>query len=221
MSSEKRLGSDPIAVQDGHLYTADQICIPSTCAGHVKGILIPQGLLRDRIEKMAYDIRKHYKEGELHLLCLLKGARTFFGDLSASIFKQGSLDSSGRSLELFHHYVQISTYRNCAATGQVKFVADQLTCLKGKDVLIVDDVVESGNTYRHVREWLAQFEPKSVRTVGLLQVRVKGKMPLVDFVGFTGPTEWFVGYGIDYNDRFREVPHVCVLSDEAKKALAV
>lgn len=145
----------------------------------------------------------------------------------------------------------------------MKFVADKLTCLKGKDVLIVDDVVESGNTYRHVREWLAQFEPKSVRTVGLLQVRwalgrrvsnkicrttallsnaaqppvwdrppswrdplfyfcrVKEKMPLVDFVGFTGPTEWFVGYGIDYNDRFREVPHLCVLSDEAKKALAV
>lgn len=177
--------------------------------------------MRDRIEKMASDIRRHYKAGELHLVCLLKGAQTFFSALSEFIQEQQSFVTDANCLELIHHYLQISSYRNGAANRQVKLVADELPCLKDKDVLIIDDVVESGNTINYIEAWLSKFKPKSIRKAGLLQVRIKGEMPTVDFVGFSTPIEWFVGYGIDFNDRLREVPHICVLSERGKKALAV
>ncbi|KAL8455853.1 hypothetical protein Emag_000427 [Eimeria magna] len=170
---------------------------------------------------MAYDIRNYYKHGELHIVCLLKGARVFFGDLVAFLNKQDSVATCGKGLEVFHHFVYISTYRNDSASGEIKHVADPLPCLKGKDVLLLDDIVERGNTLNYTKNWLKTFEPKSIRTACLLQVRIKEEMPKVNFVGFTGPTEWFVGYGIDYNDRFRGVPHICVLSDAGKKAFAV
>ncbi|KAL8436698.1 hypothetical protein ACSSS7_001523 [Eimeria intestinalis] len=128
--------------------------------------------------------------------------------------------AGGKGLEVFHYFAYISTYRNDAATGEVKHVADDLSCLKGKDVLVLDDIVERGNTLIYTKNWLKTFEPKSIRTACLLQVRIK-EMPKVNFVGFTGPHEWYVGYGIDYNDRFRGVPHICVLADSGKKAFAV
>lgn len=125
--SEKWIGSSPIAIPDGKLYSAEEVVIPSNCVRYLKGVLIPGGCIRDRAEKMvgpfhskaldslartldaglvpdklmtngtaaasvgllqAYDIRKHYKQGELHLLCLLKGSRAFFSTLSDFLMKQ-------------------------------------------------------------------------------------------------------------------------------------
>ncbi|KAL8272011.1 hypothetical protein Esti_004135 [Eimeria stiedai] len=221
MEQEELIGNAPIVIPDGRLFSADELVIPSECAPYVKGVLISGGTIRDRVEKMAFDIRNYYKSGELHIVCLLKGARVFFGDLVASINKQDSVAAGGKGLEVFHHFVYISTYKNDTASGQVKHVADDLPCLKGKDVLVLDDIVERGNTLTYTKDWLKTFEPKSIRTACLLQVRIKGEMPKVNFVGFTGPIEWFVGYGIDFNDRFRGVPHICVLADSGKKAFAV
>lgn len=221
MASQKRLGSCPIVIPDGKIYTAEEFVLPSSYANYMKGVLIPGGCIRDRAEKMAYDIRKHYKQGELHIVCLLKGSRPFFATLSDFLMQQETFGSSGQRLEIFHHFVNINTYSNDGTTGQVKFTGVELTCLKGKDVLVVDDIVETGNTLNYVKEWLSKFEPKSVRTAGLLQVRIKGELPPVDFLGFTGPREWFVGFGIDYNDHFRGLPHLCVLGEQGKKAFSV
>ncbi|KAL8449881.1 hypothetical protein Emed_002844 [Eimeria media] len=243
MEQEELVGSTPIAIPDGRLFSAEELVIPPDCAPHVKGVLISGNTIRDRVEKMAYDIRNYYKQGELHIVCLLKGARVFFGDLVAALNKQdslclalqiktkellrtspnmgSSLASGGKGLDVFHHFVYISTYRNDSASGEVKHIAEELHCLKGKDVLVLDDIVERGNTLTYTKNWLKTFQPKSIRTACLLQVRIKEEVPKVNFVGFTGPVEWFVGYGIDYNDRFRGVPHICVLSDSGKKAFAV
>ncbi|XP_026191899.1 hypoxanthine-guanine-xanthine phosphoribosyltransferase [Cyclospora cayetanensis] len=217
----KKASSAPIHIPDGHLYTAEDIVIPDNCAPYVKGVLVPGGVVADRVDKLAHDIRKHFKEGELHMVCILKGAHTFFGDLSVSIIRQQTALGEAKGVQLYQHFIHMSTYRNASATGEVKFLAEDLSCLKGKNVLVVDDVVETGNTLRYVSDWLAGMQPKSVHTACLVQIRSEGQLPSVDFVGFSGPREWLVGYGIDYNGLFREGPHVCVLSEDAKKALAV
>lgn len=221
MAEQKYLGSCPIVIPDDKIYTAEEVVLPSKYATYMKGILIPGGCIRDRAEKMAYDIRKYYKQGELHIVCLLKGSRPFFATLSDFLVQQDTFATSGQRLDIFHHFVNVNTYRNDASSGQVRFAALDLVCLKGKDVLVVDDIVETGNTLKYIRDWLSKFEPKSVRMACLLQVRIKGELPQVDFLGFTGPQEWYVGFGIDYNDHFRGLPHLCVLGEQGKKAFSV
>ncbi|KAL8439849.1 hypothetical protein Efla_004375 [Eimeria flavescens] len=213
MEQNEKIGSAPIVIPGGALYSADEIVVPPDCLPYVKGVLIPAGCIRDRVEKMAFDIRNHYKEGELHIVCLLKGARVFFGELPT--FREVIPPFP---LLTGHPHVSV---RRCLVCAQVKHIAEELHCLKGKDVLLLDDIVERGKTLNYTVEWLKSFSPKSVKTACLLQVRIKSEMPKVNFTGFTGPIEWFVGYGIDYNDRFRDVPHICVLAESGKKAFAV
>lgn len=214
MQNEKYAGSKPIVIPDNHFYDLNNFFIQNKYKKFIKGVMIPGGFVRDRVEKMAYDINNYYKEGEIHLICLLKGARVFFDALTEYMNKQES------ELEVFPHFVQMNTYKNAAASGEVKFIADELIYLKGKDVLVVDDIIESGNTFNFIKEWLNRFNPKTISLAALIQVRREGKRPEIDFLGFTCPKEWFVGFGVDYNERFRGINHICVLNEEAKSVFA-
>ncbi|TAK20993.1 MAG: hypoxanthine phosphoribosyltransferase [Chloroflexota bacterium] len=165
-------------------------------------VLIDAKRLRDRIESLAREIEMVYDGLDLHLICVLKGATFFMVDLARALRCPVSLD-----------FIGVSSYGGGArSSGIVRITKDLDISIEGRDVLIVEDIVDTGLTLAHMRELLMTREPRSLRVCALLDKREArlSSVP-IDFVGFTIPNSFVVGYGLDYTERYRELPYVGVL----------
>jgi len=208
-------------------YSLDLFNIPSHYKKTLETVLIPAGLLEDRTEKLAYDIFQHYVKvlpaGESILaLCTLKGAYRFFGDLLKKMEKINSF-SPDASVPVKMDFIRLKSYENDESTGEVKVVGgDNLKRLKGKHVLIVEDIVDTGKTMVKLLEILKQVEPASVKVASLALKRTPKSIGYVpDYVGFEVPDKFIVGCAFDYNESFRDLNHVCVINDYGKKCYAL
>lgn len=215
---------------DDEGFCKDSFCVPSHFATCIDSILIPGGIIRDRIERMACDIASDIGSQSFTALCVLKGGYQFFSDLLSqirSVYRVSSSYSlnaiqSQESQHAFHirsEFIRLKSYEDDASSGKVTITGiETLEQLRGANVLIVEDIIDSGLTMVKLLGALKEFEPKTVRVASLFLKRNPKSCGYVpDYVGFDVPDKFIIGYNLDYNDYFRELNHVCVISDEAKK----
>src|SRR6202046_1885658 len=164
--------------------------------------LLSEDQIRERIREMGAQIDADYPEGTLFLICILKGACYFLAHLSRAIKRDTFIDFMG-----------ISSYgRGKTSSGEVKITKDLDISLEGADVLIVEDIIDSGVTLNYLMGLLKQRKPKSVRIATLLDKPERRLRPVdVAYVGFRIPDEFVVGYGLDFDEKYRNLRHIRVL----------
>lgn len=166
-------------------------------------VLIPEEEVNQRIGEIAAQISKDYEGKELHLICILKGGVFFTCELAKRLTIPVSLD-----------FMSVSSYgAGTESSGVVRIIKDLDEPLDGKDVLIVEDIIDSGRTLSYLIEVLKQRNPKRVRLCTLLdkpERRVK-KQVEVQYTCFTIPDEFVVGYGLDYDQKYRSLPYIGVV----------
>lgn len=167
-------------------------------------VLIPSEKIQERIRELGAQISKDYPDGNLHFICILKGACFFMTDLARSMERDVAIDFMG-----------ISTYgKGKTSSGEVKVTKDLDISLEGADVLIVEDIVDSGVTLNYLVHLLEQRRPKSIRIAALLDKPERRLRPVhVSYVGFQIPDQFVVGYGLDYAERYRNLDSVCILEN--------
>jgi hypoxanthine phosphoribosyltransferase len=169
-------------------------------------VLISSERIQARIRELGEQISKDYPEGRLHLICILKGACFFMTDLARAMTR-----------DVFVDFMGISTYgKGKTSSGEVKVTKDLDISLEGADVLIVEDIVDSGVTLNYLLHVLEQRKPRSIRIAALLDKPERRLRPVhVSYVGFPIPDRFVVGYGLDYAEKYRNLDAICVLDEGA------
>ena len=171
-------------------------------AEHVR-VLIPEDEIRDKIIEVADKISEAYKGESLHLICILKGGAMFMCELAKRI----------HDVNISFDFMSVSSYgAGTTTSGIVKIVKDLDEPLEGKNVLIVEDIIDSGITAEKLRQDLAKHNPKSVKMVSLLfkpEALKVGNAP--EYVGFEIPRKFILGYGLDIDGLARNLPDIYVL----------
>ncbi len=168
----------------------------------MRRVLIPAETLMARVQELGREISDAYR-GRLPLLVsVLKGGVVFLTDLM-------------RSITIPHHidFLQLSSYEGGTETsGTVRLLSDLGTNIGGRDVVIVEDIVDTGLTLRYLLKQLEIRQPRSLRVCALLDKHTARQVEVpLDFVGFTIPNEFVVGYGLDYDEKYRNLPYIGVL----------
>ena len=168
-------------------------------------VLIPAHRIQARIKELGAQIAADYPEGDLFLLGILKGAFVFLSDLARAIERPVKID-----------FIGISSYgKGKTSSGEVKLTRDLDSTIEGADVLVVEDIVDSGVTLTYLVHVLEQRRPRSIRIVALLDKPERRKAPVkVDYVGFRIPDEFVIGYGLDFAEDYRNLSDVCVLEQD-------
>ena len=165
-------------------------------------VLLRGSEIRRRVRALARQIERDYKGDSLHLICILKGACIFLADLLRELKLSVSVD-----------FIAVSSYgKGSLPSGEVRITKDLDQSIEGLNVLIVEDILDTGLTLNYLFRILQSRKPKSLRIAALLDKparRVK-EVP-VDYIGFKIPDEFVVGYGLDYGERYRNLPDVCVV----------
>jgi hypoxanthine phosphoribosyltransferase len=172
-------------------------------------ILLSADAIAQRIQELGVDLARDYaRADDLHLICVLKGAFVFLADLVRAIGKPTTID-----------FLAVSSYaKGTTSTGEVRLLKDLDVALDGRDVLIVEDIVDTGLTLQYLQEILRARGPKTLRTVCLLSKPSRRKVDVpVDYVGFSIEDRFVVGYGLDFNGRYRSLPYIGVLDSEQSK----
>ncbi len=172
----------------------------------IRKILFHESTILSRLDEMAQQIAADYEGRELTVVAILNGSLMFGADLLRRLELPLRLDC-----------LSVSSYRGVSTTGTVTFNQLGLPAVEGRHVILLDDILDSGNTLHAIRErLLAEASPASVRICVLLEKDVPRARELeADYVGFKIPNEFVVGYGLDYVERFRNLPFIGVISDEA------
>ncbi|HUI58197.1 MAG TPA: hypoxanthine phosphoribosyltransferase [Bryobacteraceae bacterium] len=167
-------------------------------------VLISAEKIQARIRELGEQISGDYPNGPLHVIGILKGACFFLTDLVRAMHR-----------DVFVDFMGISTYgKGKSSSGEVKVTKDLDISLEGSDVLIVEDIVDSGVTLNYLMHLLEQRKPKSLRIAALLDKPERRLRPIhVHYVGFRIPDQFVVGYGLDYAEKYRNLDDVCVLDD--------
>jgi hypoxanthine phosphoribosyltransferase len=165
-------------------------------------ILISEQQIHARVVEMAAEIRRDFPD-EVHLIAVLKGAFIFLSDLVRHIPGKVSLD-----------FMATSSYATGTTTSvEVKLMKDLDLTLDGRNVIIVEDIVDSGLTLHYLHEILRARNPKTLRTACLLSKPSRRRIDVpVEYVGFTIEDHFVVGYGLDYAEQYRNLPHIGVVS---------
>lgn len=202
--------------EQGHPLEA--FCIPNHYEPSLERVLVPCGLIHDRIERLARDIAQDYSDQPFTALCVLKGGYKFFADLLDKI-KQYARNVDNPTGPISVDFIRLKSYEDQSSSGKIKIMGiDNLTTLNGKNLLIVEDIIDTGLTMSNLLNLLQEFKPKSVRVVSLFVKRTpksSGYRP--DYTGFEVPNKFIVGYALDYNEYFRDLNHVCIINEHGIK----
>jgi len=171
----------------------------------VEELISPQALAA-RVEELAAQIRRDYQGRSLLVVGVLKGAFVFTADLVRAL---GGLDVQV-------DFIAVSSYGAATETsGTVRILKDLDMPVEGRHVLLVEDILDTGLTLRYLRDYLSRQRPASLRVCVLLDKPSRRKVEVpVDYVGFTIPDRFIVGYGIDWAEQFRHLPYVGALREE-------
>ncbi len=175
-------------------------------ARDIDRVLVDRHRLADRVAELAEEITRCYGDQELIILGVLTGSLVFLSDLIRRI-----------PLRVRLSVISVSSYPGQATQSQGPRVNGSLgASLAGKHVLIVDDILDSGKTLRELKTQLASLRPASVRSCVMLRKQVLDAVPCseAEFVGFDVPNEFVVGYGLDYDNLYRNLPDLCVLKPQ-------
>ncbi|MBU3805822.1 MAG: hypoxanthine phosphoribosyltransferase [Candidatus Fournierella pullistercoris] len=169
-------------------------------------VLFTEEQLKEKCAEMGAQITKDYQGKNLVLVTVLKGAVVYMADLMRHIDLECAID-----------FMVVSSYGSgTKSTGVVKIVKDLDEDLSGKDILIVEDILDTGMTLNYLKGLLSSRNPASIRIATLLDKPERRAVELqADYVGYQVPDEFVVGYGLDYDEKYRNLPFVGVLKPEA------
>jgi hypoxanthine phosphoribosyltransferase len=171
-------------------------------------ILIDEETIMKRVAEMGAEITKDYQGKELVVIGILRGGVIFMSDLVKQI-----------KLPLFMDFMAVSSYgMSTKSSGIVRILKDLNEDIEGKDVLIVEDIVDTGLTLHYLVDYIKSRKPKSVKVCCFLDKPSRRKVDVrADYVGFEIPDEFVIGYGLDYAQKYRNLPYVSVLEEEDLK----
>lgn len=175
--------------------------VPARWRADVERVLITRSEIASRLRVMAQEIHRDFAESELVVVSLLNGTVMFLADLVRHL-----------PLPLRLDFIGVSSYRANTESGDLVFTKDLRLDVRGRDVLLVDDILDTGNTMKRVLEKLAVLGPKRVRICVLLDKPSRRIQPIqADYIGFEIPDVFVIGYGLDFAERYRNLPFVGVL----------
>ena len=175
-------------------------------------VLISREQIARRVSEMAAEITRDFAGQAIIFVGVLKGAAIFLSDLA----RQVPLDSTFDFIGVCSYGQQAVSTPNGGwdSTGEVRLTKDVEHSMAGKNVLLVEDILDTGLTLTYIKKLLLNHQPKSLRVVALLDKPSRRQKPMqADYVGFTIPDQFVVGYGMDYAERFRNLPDICILSE--------
>ena len=168
-------------------------------------VLLTEEQIVKRVKELGEELSKDYKDSVPVMICILKGSTVFFADLIRAMTIPVTLD-----------FMATSSYGNGASTsGEVMLTKDLSGSVEGKDVIIVEDIIDSGLTLNYLKHMLERRNAKSVKIITLLDKPARRKVDLEgDYTGFVIENLFVVGYGLDYAEKYRNLPYVGVLKPE-------
>lgn len=168
-------------------------------------VLLSEEEIHAKVKEMGKKITEDYKNSNLMLVTVLKGAVVFLADIMREIDVPAEID-----------FMVVSSYGSgVKSSGVVKIVKDLDVPLEGKDILIVEDILDSGLTLSYIKELLASRGPRSIKIATLLDKPSRRRVDLqADYVGFSVPDEFVIGYGLDYDEKYRNLPYIGILKPE-------
>ena len=171
-------------------------------------VLLTEEAVDQRIKEMADQITKDYEGKEVHLICILKGSVFFMCELAKRIQVPVSMD-----------FMSVSSYgADTKSSGIIKIVKDLDESITGKDILVVEDIIDSGRTLSYLLNMLKERKPNSMKLCTLLDKPDRRVIDVnVDYTGFAIPDKFVVGYGLDYAQKYRNLPYIGIvhLNEEA------
>lgn len=174
----------------------------------IKKVLVSEEDINNRVKELGEIITNDYKDKDLIVVGILKGAVVFMSDLCRQI-----------KLPILMDFMAVSSYgKSSISTGEVRIVKDLDYSVENKDILIVEDIIDTGYTLSYLTDNLRKRGASSVKIVTLLDKpdRRKADVP-VDYLGFAIPDEFVVGYGLDFAEQYRNLPYVAALKEEVYK----
>lgn len=167
-------------------------------------ILFTRQEIEAKVRKLAAEIRQDYSDKQPLLIGILKGSFMFMADLIRLL-----------DLPLEVEFIRLSSYgRGRESSGKIKVLQGLRTPVKGRDVLVIEDIVDTGLTTSFLLDYLQKKKPASLRLCALTDKPSRRQVPVsIDYLGFTVPDKFLVGYGLDLDEKFRNLPDICVLED--------
>lgn len=171
----------------------------------IKEILLSEEKIGQKISELGHNISRDYVDKDLVLVGVLKGSVMFMSDLLKKITIPCSMD-----------FMAVSSYGNSTtSSGVVRILKDLDFEIEGKDVLVIEDIIDSGVTLKYLMEYLRARKANSLEIVCLLDKPERRKADIqVKYIGFTVPDEFLVGYGLDYAEKYRNLPYIGILKEE-------
>ena len=164
-------------------------------------ILINKPRLEKRLDEMAKTIMQEYKGKDIVFVGILKGAAFLMVELAKRIKNNVRFE-----------FIEVSSYEGTESTGKIKLSKDITSSIEGKDVIIVEDIIDTGMTLTYLKEHILQKNPKSLKICTLLSKPSKRVVELeVDYIGFSIGDEFIVGFGMDFNQDYRNLPYIGVI----------
>lgn len=169
----------------------------------IQEIIITEEQVRNRVRELGAQISRDYEGRSLLLVAVLRGAALFIADLARAITVPVELD-----------FMAVSSYGSTTkSSGVVRILKDLDEQIEGRDVLVVEDILDTGLTLKYLLKNLASRKPASLEVVALMTKEGKQRVPIsCRYTGFTIPDEFVVGYGLDYDERYRNLPYVGILT---------
>jgi hypoxanthine phosphoribosyltransferase len=182
--------------------------VPASWSNDVEKILITEAELAERVKTLAQEIEKDFAGKEMVIVSLLNGTVMFLADLIRHL-----------SLPLRLDFMGVSSYGSGTESGELVFTKELRLDVRGRDVLLVDDILDTGKTLSRVLPKLRKLGPREIKICVLLDKKERRVEEVAaDYVGFAIPDLFVVGYGLDYAERFRNLPFVGILKPEAYKS---
>ena len=167
-------------------------------------MLLTREEIRNALHRISQEITKDYRNKHPLLIGVLKSSFVFMADLIRLL-----------DIPIEIEFVQLSSYgHGTQTTGRVSMVCDFEVSIRGSDVLIIEDIVDTGFTIRRLIDHLQRDDPTSLKLCALLDKPSRRQVPVsIDYLGFTIPNRFVVGYGLDYNQQFRHLPDICIMEE--------
>lgn len=169
-------------------------------------IILTAKQIENRVKELGKQISEDYRGKEPVIICMLKGAVYFFADLTKRI-----------TVPIMIDFARLSSYRNGTTSGNMELIYDITAKIEGRDVILVEDIVDSGKTLSYFIELLKKRNPASVKICAFIDKKERREVNVnVDYAGFDIPCGFVIGYGMDYAEKYREFPFLAEVIDPSK-----
>jgi hypoxanthine phosphoribosyltransferase len=178
-------------------------------------VLIPRDRITQRVAEMGAQISRDFAGESVMFVGVLKGAAIFLSDLARQVTLDASFDFIAVSSYGLRPSPSQELKHGWDSTGEVRLTKDVDQSMRDKNVIVVEDILDTGLTLSYLKQILMAHQPKTLKLAALLDKPSRRKKPITaDYVGFTIPDEFVVGYGLDYAERYRNLPDICVVPRE-------